>query len=475
MPSFPLTLPTGSVIGRDGQVANARLINAYAEENGDQAKSAFTIYAAPGLTRWDQAAHVGSSRGLIELDANNLIAVQGNEVLSFDATGVSTSLGTLVGSDRIIMARNRRATPQIGIITGAGQYFILESGVLTQVIDPDLPVPNSIAYLKGFFVYGVEAENRIYASALEDGTSIAGDAFDYAKSDSSRLRRVVANSGYLYVFKEKGIEIWRADPDLAEENFPFAPVQQDIDIGTSAPHSITAFARGLGWIDDEGIVRFGRDADAQRISSHTVERAIQDLTPGELSRAYGYSHTFQGHETYVLRSDRWCWAFDVNSSKWYERQAYDGSPWAPVTHAIFNGRDIVGNGEDGRLHFIDIEAFRDGDDHLNMEIWCAQSHRFPNRMIVDAIEIDAIAGVGLNSGFEHNDNPKVLVDYSDNGGKTFQGERAAELGRIGEYTRSIRLNRWGYVNEKGRIWRLRAAAAVLRGVNQVSLTGRPVE
>lgn len=472
-PPLPLVLPTGSTIGKDGQVANARLVNAYAEDNGQDAKSRYTIYAAPGRTRWDSAAHAGGCRGLIELDRNSLIAVLGNEIATFDASGNSTLLATIVGSTRVQTARNRRTTPQIGIVTDVGQYYVLESGVLTQVGDVDLPAPNSIDYLDGFFLFGID-DGRIFASDLENGLSIQADAFDHAKSDSSRLRRVKANAGYLYVFKEKGAEIWKADPSLAAENFPFAPVQQDIDIGCGAPHSITGFSRGLGWIDDEGIVRFGRDGDAQRISSHTVERAIQDLTPAQLDDVYGFSHTFQGHETYVLRSARWTWAYDVVNQKWYERTNREGGPWAPNAHAIFNGKDIVGNASNGQLHFIDTEAYRDGGDHLIQEIWCAQSHRFPNRMIVDAIEIDAISGVGLNSGDVHNDDPQIMIDYSDNGGKTFHGERLASLGPIGDYRCSIRLNRWGQVNEKGRIWRIRASAAVLRGINQAALTARPI-
>lgn len=472
-PPLPLALPTGSTIGKDGQVANARLVNAYAEDNGEEAKSRYTIYAAPGRTRWDSASHLGGNRGLIELDRNSLIAVLGNEIATFDASGNSTLLATIVGSTRVQMARNRRTTPQIGIVTDVGQYYVLESSVLTQVVDVDLPAPNSIDYLDGFFVLGID-DGRIFASDLENGLSIQADAFDYVKSDSSRLRRVKANAGHLYAMKEKGAEIWRADASLAGENFPFSPVQQDIDIGIGAPDSLTGFSRGLGWIDDEGVVRFGRDGDAQRISSHTVERAIQDLTPAQLDAVYGFSHTFQGHETYVLRSDRWTWCLDGVTRKWYERTNRDGGPWAPNTHAIFNGKDIVGNADNGQLHFIDTEAYRDGNDHLIQEIWCAQSHRFPNRMIVDAIEIDAISGVGLNSGDVHNDDPQIMVDYSDNGGKTFHGERMASLGPIGDFECSIRLNRWGQVNEKGRIWRLRASAAVLRGVNQVAVTARPI-
>lgn len=474
-PPIPLILPTGSTIGRDGQVANARLVNAYAEDNGEDAKARYTIYAAPGRTRWDTAAHVGGNRGMIELDRNNLIAVLGNEIATFDASGNSALLATIVGTKRVQMARNRRTTPQIGIVTDVGQYYVLESGLLTQNLDADLPAPNSIAYLDGFFLYGID-DGRMFASDLEDANSIQADAFDYAKSDSSRLRRVFVNAGHLYAFKEKATEIWRSDPSLAGENFPFSPVQQDIDIGISAPHSITGFSRGLGWIDDEGVVRFGRDGDAQRISSHTVERAIQDLSPSELDDVYGFSHTFQGHETYVLRSARWTWCYDAANPKspWYERSNRNGGPWAPNAHAIFNGRDIVGNPDNGQLHVIDTEAYRDGGDHLLMEIWCAQSHRFPSRMTVDVLEIDAISGVGLNSGDAHNDAPQLMVDYSDNGGKTFHGERSVSLGPIGDFRRSIRLNRWGQVNEKGRIWRIRASAAVLRGVNQVALAARPI-
>jgi hypothetical protein len=48
------------------------------------------------------------------------------------------------------------------------------------------------------------------------------------------------------------------------------------------------------------------------------------------------------------------------------------------------------------------------------------------------------------------------------------------LGKIGEVNRFVRTNRWGRMNNKGRIWRFRASASVLRGIIQANITGRKV-
>jgi hypothetical protein len=227
MAKLPLVLPIQSNIGRNGQVANVRLINAYAEAAGDDAKNSVVIYGAPGLDRLDDDSYAGASRGMIELNSNALIHFAGNQIIQYDQGFVDTQVGTLVGSGRVHLARNRASTPEIGIVTAAGQYYILSGGSINQITDADLPTPNSICYLDGVFVFGIE-DGRIFASDLEDGTAIQADAFGTAFSDSSDLVRVFPLSGFLYVFKSEGTEIWQAVPALADENFFFARVQQGI-------------------------------------------------------------------------------------------------------------------------------------------------------------------------------------------------------------------------------------------------------
>lgn len=678
----PLNLGLGTNIGRDGLVANVRHINCYVEDAGTDAKARTPIYVCPGLTRFDNGSYTGISRGLIQLSDSALIAFLGNEVVSLDTGGVTTTLGTLVGSGRVFLARNRAAAPQIAIITNSGQYYILQSGTVSQILDADLPAPNSVAYLKGFFIFGI-ADGRIFQSDL-DASGVAALAFDSANSRSEGLVRVFTHAGFLYVFGKKTTEIWQADASLASEPFVFSPIQQDIDYGCIAPHSVAQVGTGLAWVDDDGIVRYGRDGGAQRISNHALERAIEDLTNAERATMAGRQWFHEGHEFYTLFSDQFTWTYDLLTAQWHERMSYGSDIWMVNDIVSFDSKYIAGSVTDGKLFRVDSENYTENNEHLILDIRAPVVHTFPMGYIADTLEVDAIMGVGLvengdglyfagdsyvdmgdvldqtssfsveaivnipditqpslrivskdngtagwalttavgttgqlrffhrnfnsivvdgttisqgvdthvaavfddtantatvyingvqvgqitgqtnaiavnsnklaiggapddpafngfkgfirdvrlwntarsqaqiqanmfqtlvgnesglvgywklteQTGSTANDssasnadgtitgpavwsdtywedraNPLLMVDYSDDGGKNFTGERTATLGAIGQYLTKVRMNKWGQVREGGRQWRFRASAAVLRGIISASIDARPL-
>lgn len=472
MANAPLNLGLGSNIGQDGQVSNVRHINCYVEDAGTDAKGRFVIYACPGLDRFDNGTYTGISRGLIQLNDNALIGFLGNEVASFDTGGVSSTLGTLVGSGRVFLARNRNAAPQIAVITNSGQYHILQSGTISQISDADLPTPNSVTYLKGFFVFSI-ADGRIFQSDL-DASNVGALAFDSANSRSEGLVRVFGHGGFLYAFGKRTTEIWQPDPSLASEPFVFSPVQQDIDFGCIAPHSVAQIGTGLGWVDDNGIVRHGRDGGALRVSNHGVERAIEDLTQAQRALIAGRQWFHQGHEFYTLFSPSWTWTFDLLTGQWHERQSYGENTWMVNDIVQFDGKNIAGNENNGELFVINPDTHDEDGGLLVMDVRAPTVHRFPNAYIADSLEIDAIMGTGLNTADTHNSDPLIMVDYSDDGGKNFEGERTASFGQIGKYKTKIKMNKWGAVMENGRQWRLRASAAVLRGFISASLEVRPI-
>lgn len=478
MPPLPLVLPASTTIGRDGQVANARLINGYPEISGDDGKSAFAIYGAPGLTRWDSASYSGAERGVIELSSNELIAVLGNQIASFDQAGAGTTLANIVGSGRVIMARNRADPAQIGIVTPAGQYYVLEAGVLTLNADPDLPAPNSIDYLRGRGLLGTR--NRVYATDTDDFTSINALAFADIDSNSDDVVRVMVNAGFAYIFGTRSLEIYQADPSLAGQPFPFSAVQQDIEYGLGGVHTPAKFEKALIWVDQNNIVRYGRDGSAERASTHAVERSIEALTAVQKAAMVGSVHAWQGHETYTLKGANFTWCLDLPLAKkqgfekaWYMRQSYGLDHWRVNSSIQFAGKYILGDEDDGKLYYLDPSAFTEnGADHV-LEVWCPHSHRFPERMIADGVEVDIVSGVGLNSTDAWNSDPEIMIDFSENGGKTFAGERRAKIGKQGEFQQTVRLNRWGRCTKKGRIWRLRASAAVLKAINSAAVWARP--
>src|SRR5579883_2413506 len=238
MQPIPLRLPAESTIGRDGQEANTRLINAYAEAHGADrdGKAAFTTYPVPGLTRFNQTSFTGAERGMILLDDSHLIAVLGVQVVQFTTAGASSVLANLAGSDRLTMARNLNSTPQIGIVNSTGQYYYLQRDTLTLPTEPNLPAPNSITYLGGYFVFGIgDGTNRIFHTPpLDLATGISALAFGYASASSDTIVRVYAHAGFLYVFKSKSLEIWQ---NAGTSPFAFAPVQQYVQLGLLAKFS----------------------------------------------------------------------------------------------------------------------------------------------------------------------------------------------------------------------------------------------
>lgn len=474
----PLVLPTGSTIGRSGQAANTRLVNAYPEPSGNSGgdgKAAFTIYGAPNLRRWDNGNYTGACRGLMEINGTTLVGILGNEVVTFDAGGNPTTIGALVGSARLHMARNRNAAVQIAMLTESQQTFVLQSGVITQVTDADLPAPSSIAYLSGFGLYGI-ANGRVYASDLEDFFSIEAGAFGDSKADDSDLVKVHPDSNYMYVFNKRGTEIWRPNETAPNPDFPFSPTQQSFSYGTNSPHSVISIpGRGICWVDHERIVRLGRDANAVKISDHTVERQLEMLTQVELAGVYSYYYTFQGHEVIQLVSDLWTWEYLLQIGRWVQRKSYARERYRAEVHEFFAGKHIVGNDQDGKLYYYDTETYSDAGDFSVMEVWCTHSHRFPGDMIVHALHVDVIGGVGLTSGDDSDKNPMLMIDYSDDGGDSFVGERQISLGVAGARQQSIRSNGWGRVSNEGRIWRFRASNRVLKGIIQASLIGEPLK
>jgi len=474
----PLQLPVGSTIGRDGDVAKTRVINAYPQITGNQAKAPYVLYAAPGLKRWDDDSFSGGFRGAIEKDDFTLIAVLGNEVVSFSADGSSTKIGSLIGSDRVIMTKNRANPVEIIIITGS-QAFQLKDGVITQVTTGNLPPPNSATYLRGRVLYGIQ-DGRVFASDSEDADSINALAFEPADTRADGLVRVFEHSGFAYVFGRTSIEIFAPDPSLAGEPFPFSPVQQNIAIGCAGKHTIVEGSRGLIWVDDKSFVRFGRDGGAQPISNVTVERAIEALSVDERADLVGMSYTFEGHEIYALKSALWTYEFDFHvaskfgvENAWRERQSLDSATWQVEGINRFAGKEIAGRSADGNLYEIDPQTFDEAGDEIKMELWLPYSHRFPRSAIIDQLKLDAITGVGKISGGLDVTDPVVMIDYSDDGGKTFEGEEQASLGGIGEYRTEIETYQWGLMGSQGRIWRLRASASVLRGFIQAHIEARP--
>ena len=474
---IPLRLPTESTIGRSGQEAYSRLVNSYVEVQGTDrdGKSLYCNYARPGLARFSAASFASTARVLVKLSDTALIAVLGTQVAQFATDGTSSVLAVLAGTDRLTAALNQNSThAQIALVSDGGTYSLLANGGVSNPAT-GFNAPNSVTFLKGKFIFTTpNSGGIIFHSALNDGTSFNSLSFGYANSDPSPLVRGIADAGYYYVFGEKIMEIWQ---DAGTTPFALAPLQQYIPMGLGAKYSLVKGAEnGLIWVDHRGIVRYGRDGGAQRISTHTVERAISELSATDLAKVAGTYFVAQGHQFYALSAPtQWTWIYDLSMQRWFEWGSYGLSRWLGNDAIQFGNSWVACDYRNGLLYTISADAYDDAGAEFVLELYCPHVHNHPNALIVDRLDIDVVSGTGLVSGTVDDVSPQIQVSWSSDGGKTFRGERFASIGQGGQFGQLVRMNNWGRVNPKGRTWRIAASARVLRGVIQASLTGDALE
>jgi len=458
MALVPLSFPSQSSPGETGHEGKARLINAYAEELGQDAKAPTKIRAAAGLKAFATLAGGTGARGMIVLD-NALYAVDGPILYKVDASGTASVIGGVPGSSPVFMAINRKApTKQVAIVS-EGQRFLLENDVLSPIADDDLPPPVSVHFLDGFFVFPIP-DGRFFISAIDEGSDINSLDFATAEGSPDGLVAGATRARELWLFGERTIEVWQntGDASFAFERLPGV----FIEFGCRAPNSVRKFLSTLVWVDHENIVRLADGYTPRRISSHAVERDLAAIADDTAIK--GFTFTVTGHQFYCLTSPQWTWVFDGTTGLWHERQSYNQSNWRGLWSARFAGKTIIGDSEGGKLYELDGETYDEAGTPLVMDITAAPQHAYPSRLRINAFYADLIPGVGLNSSDIEQSDPKVMLLYSKDGGVTFDHERLLRLGKIGETRVRVNASRLGLTSEDGWSPRLKVSAAVCRGL-----------
>ncbi|MBT3070940.1 hypothetical protein KKP04_08675 [Rhodomicrobium sp. Az07] len=449
---------------KSGFVSNQRLLNGYAEAMGQAAKASLPVYAVPGTSRFDRGATGldGPCRGMLYVYGKGLYVVAGSRAALFDDAGNATQLtGEIAGGGMVIMAANQEADPKIGIVAD-DIYYVLDTATnaIAGAEITSLPAPNSVTFLDGYLVFSI-ADGRIFHTALNDAETVNALSFATATSRSDGLRRVVTHRGALIALGEASLEIWE---NAGTTPFAFAPIRADIDIGCIAEHTVASVADSLLFVDHNGVVRQLTGSEPQRISTHAIERAIAALSWDERRALHAVYTHFNGHDFYAITSPYWTFEFDLSTGLWHERASGDLRYWTARGHASFNGKVVIGSSLDASLHALDDASYTASGQPYLFLAQSAPLHAFPNGLIVDQLDVDIIPGVGITGDDEEAADPKLMLDWSDDGGATWVGGRVAALGRVGERFAVVSFHQLGAAPRGGRTFRLASSSPVMRGI-----------
>ena len=468
-------------VTRSVNAADARMVNLFPEIVPEAGKEPAFLNRAPGLKLLNTIGN-GPIRGLWAFSSSDSTAfvVSGTQLYKINTSYVATLIGTVAGTGPVSMADN--GTQLFIAANGPSYIYNNTTNAFGQITDPDFPGAVTVCYLDGYFVFNEPNSQKMWITALLDGTSI--DPLEFASTEGSPdgLVAVAANFREVWAFGTNSIEVWY---DSGATDFPLQRIQGAFnELGCAAPYSVAKMDNGLFWLGrdrrGEGIVYRANGYAGQRISTHAVEWQIQQYD--DISDAIAYTYQQDGHSFYVLvfPSANTTWVYDAATQAWHERAGFvDGNftRHRGNCQMAFNNKIVIGDFENGNIYAFDLDDF---SDNGGIQKWLRSWRALPTgtntlkRTTQHMMQLDCESGVGLN-GLVVNEtiylqteddqylitesgdyliaeqeaiatqgaDPQVMLRWSDDGGHTWSNEHWASMGKIGQYYKRVIWRRLG--------------------------------
>jgi hypothetical protein len=403
----------------------------------------------PGLRKL--ATVSGPIRGLC-VARDKLYAVGGETLYMIGSDWSASSRGTVgLTSSLAEMAVNNT---QLCIAQGETGFVLdLDTNVLTQLTSDEWRGSNRAELLDGYGVFAEPDSQQFYLTAIQDFTVF--DALDFASAEGStgKIKGHLIKHRELLIFKDNSAEVWY-DSGAAD----FALSRNDganIECGLSATYSLRKVDGRAFWLGREhngaAVVYMMATYTPQRVSSHALEEQLSALD--DLSGATAWTYQQEGLVFYVLNVPglSTTWVYEVASGIWHERAEWvdgDYRPWRATCHAYVYGKHVVGDA-DGNLYELDPElGNNDGDPLIRDRI---TPHAALSSLAVrrfGPLQIDCTVARGVPA-----QDPKLMLRYSNDGGRNWGNWRYLSLGKIGETKTRARATMLG--SARDRVWQIR--------------------
>jgi hypothetical protein len=465
-------------VARSINAADNRMVNLFPEIIPEGGKEPAFLNRAPGLTLLSTVG-TGPIRGLWTFNGVGYV-VSGLSLYSISSSYVATFLGTVSGTGPVSMADNGT---QLFIACGGPSYIYNSlTNVFVALTDPDFPGALTVGYLDGYFVFIQPNTQKVWVTALLEGTSVNPLDFASAEGSPDNLVSSIVDHREVWLFGTNSVEVWY---DAGNADFPLQRIQGAYnEIGCAATFSVAKLDNGLFWLGadarGQGIVYRANGYTGQRISTHAIEYAIAQYPI--ISDAVAYTYQQEGHAFYVLTfpSANATWVYDVSTQAWHERAAFSNGLFLrhrSNCQMAFNSEIVVGDFENGNLYAFDLDVYADnGSAQKWLRSWRALPSGQNNltRTAHHSLQLDCQSGVGINNSggtdptylltedglyltTEGGDylvsvaegaptvgsDPQVMLRWSDDGGHTWSNEHWATLGKIGVYQQRVFWRRLG--------------------------------
>lgn len=429
------------------------------------AKTPIALIQREGLVTFSQIPEANVPG---EFTVNGRTFAAGSNLYEIKADGTVTNYGSLgaipTGPTQIIA----NETGLLILNNGALFTFDLGTNTLAPVNMAQFNGPvQQIGFSDGYGLATIQNSHTFQQSNLEDFTTWTGLNIATISYFPDNITSFVVDHREPWFFSgKKSIGYYNSGA-----GFPvFIPIQGAyIENGAGATWATVQLDNSVFWIDqDERGGRVGRRLNGyqgQRVTTHAVEYAWNQYS--RVDDAVAYSYEIQGHAFWVIRFPSAnnllgvTWVYDVTTGFWHKR-----SFWNPVngvrsahrstTHTFNFGKHLVGDWASGTIYSMDPNVYTDFGNLMRRERVTPQISKEGTWIYFREIYFDIDVGIGpvppLTDGNGEPRPPQLILQWSDNGGKTWSNEYLLNCGLTGEY--SARAVKWMLGRARRRVFRV---------------------
>jgi hypothetical protein len=416
--------------------------------------SAGALYHSPGVAPFATAGD-GPHRGSIAV-AGVPFWVSGKYLFTADRFGAVANLGTVSGTDRVVMAGN--GITIVIIVPGKIGYFFDEDDGLRPIDDPtflqfqrQLGGVFTVTYASSFFVYQTPFEFFNGTLRTENkGQSFLALDFGTADADPDDIVAVFEVRDELYVFSDQSVQVFQS---TGAATSPFQNQRGAlIPKGLASRYAVAKFNGSFvfmgGALEDPTSVWQGGSGTAFKISTAAVDNTIAKYTAEELALSFIMVYGEVGSQYMILSLPRDTLIYDAASSRRFKRPAWhtrstNGGAWGVVSILKAFGKVLVGSGVTGEIGQMSLQNHTEFGATPIREFAGAYFQDKTNALFLSNVELVAESGVGLELGEPSGTDPAVELLISTDGARNFTSMGTRKIGMQGDTEKRMRWNRLG--------------------------------
>jgi hypothetical protein len=436
----PLPFANGFYESNSLPISAQQCVNAFRHVPDEPALNQETLLGTPGISLVNTSGPsvVDFNRGS-KVFNKAAYFVNGPALFRMNVDGSLDNLGTILGSGRVTMATN---DDQLMILVPAGEGYIFTDGPDTLTIISDLDFrangdPMYVVFLDGFFVCTTNA-NKFIVSAVNNGLDYNALDFGSAESSPDAVVTPFVYKNQLFIGGESSLEGFN---NIGGSDFPFQRTGLFLDEGIKSPFSTIDTENSVmfvGGAENEGPAIWALEGNGTgKVSTKAIDSILQRLSSLELAEVFSWSYGQSGHYFVGFVLPDTTLVFDSSSGKWHERMSrvpqpngiFENRTYRVASVVAANGVLYVGDSQDGRIGVLDEDVYTEYSEEI-VRIFSTQP--FQNNMkpfSIPYLELTVESGVGNVAA----PDPKIRLQQSRDGGKTYGDERTRKIGKKGRY------------------------------------------